>query len=65
MAASPVAPMDRIVVATQVVEAGVDLSAALLVIEAAPWPSLVLRAGRCNRTGLRNADAEILVGSAA
>ena len=53
-------PDGRIVVATQVVEAGVDLSAALLITEAAPWPSLIQRAGRCNRTGLRNADAEIL-----
>jgi CRISPR-associated endonuclease/helicase Cas3 len=43
---------DRIVVATQVVEAGIDLSAEVLITEAAPWPSLVQRAGRCNRTGL-------------
>jgi len=49
----------RIVVATQVVEAGLDLDAALLVTEAAPWPSLVARAGRCNRGGARNADAEV------
>jgi CRISPR-associated endonuclease/helicase Cas3 len=41
----------RIVVATQVVEAGIDLNAAVLVTEAAPWPSMVQRAGRCNRTG--------------
>jgi CRISPR-associated endonuclease/helicase Cas3 len=60
MAAVTGHPDGRIVVATQVVEAGVDLSAALLITEAAPWPSLVQRAGRCNRTGLRNADAEIL-----
>jgi CRISPR-associated endonuclease/helicase Cas3 len=60
MAAVTGQPDGRIVVATQVVEAGVDLSAALLVTEAAPWPSLVQRAGRCNRTGLRNEDAEIL-----
>jgi CRISPR-associated endonuclease/helicase Cas3 len=40
-----------IVVATQVVEAGIDLNAAVLVTEAAPWPSVVQRAGRCNRTG--------------
>jgi len=45
-------PADRIVVSTQVIEAGIDLSAAVLVTEAAPWPSLVQRAGRCNRTGL-------------
>ena len=41
----------HIVVATQVVEAGIDLNAAVLVTEAAPWPSVVQRAGRCNRTG--------------
>ena len=41
----------HIVVATQVVEAGLDLNAALLITEAAPWPSVVQRAGRCNRTG--------------
>jgi CRISPR-associated endonuclease/helicase Cas3 len=44
-------PEDRIVVATQVVEAGIDLSAEVLITEVAPWPSLVQRAGRCNRTG--------------
>jgi len=44
-------PADRIVVATQVVEAGIDLNATALITEAAPWPSLVQRAGRCNRTG--------------
>lgn len=42
---------DRIVVATQVVEAGVDLSAALLVTELAPWASLVQRFGRSARWG--------------
>lgn len=41
----------RIVVATQVVEAGVDVSARTLVTELAPWPSLVQRLGRCNRYG--------------
>ena len=44
-------PEDRIVVATQVVEAGIDLNASAMITEAAPWPSLVQRAGRCNRTG--------------
>ena len=49
----------QIVVTTQVVEAGLDLDAAVLVTEAAPWPSLIQRAGRCNRSGLLNADAEV------
>jgi CRISPR-associated endonuclease/helicase Cas3 len=44
-------PDDRIIVATQVVEAGIDLNASVLITEAAPWPSIVQRAGRCNRTG--------------
>ncbi|MET8358877.1 CRISPR-associated helicase Cas3' [Micromonospora sp. NPDC005171] len=48
----------HVVVATQVVEAGLDLDAAVLVTEAAPWPSMVQRAGRCNRRGLL-ADAEL------
>ena len=49
----------RIVVATQVVEAGLDLDATVLVTEAAPWPSLIQRAGRGNRDGELNADAEL------
>jgi CRISPR-associated endonuclease/helicase Cas3 len=44
----------QIVVATQVVEAGIDLNAAVLITEAAPWPCVVQRAGRCNRTGKVN-----------
>ncbi len=40
-----------IVVATQVIEAGVDLSSALLVTETAPFSSMVQRLGRCNRAG--------------
>lgn len=43
--------VDRIIVATQVVEAGVDISADLLVTELAPWSSLVQRFGRCARWG--------------
>lgn len=39
----------RIIVATQVVEAGVDISAGLLITDLAPWPSLVQRFGRCAR----------------
>lgn len=42
---------DRIIVATQVIEAGVDISAAVLLTEIAPWPSLVQRIGRCARWG--------------
>lgn len=42
---------NRIVVATQVVEAGVDISANVLVTELAPWASLVQRFGRCARYG--------------
>ncbi len=41
----------RIVVTTQVVEAGVDISAATLFTDIAPWSSLVQRFGRCNRGG--------------
>lgn len=41
----------QIVVATQVVEAGLDISARTLVTDAAPWSSIVQRAGRCNRAG--------------
>jgi CRISPR-associated endonuclease/helicase Cas3 len=40
-----------IVVSTQVIEAGVDVSATTLFTELAPWPSLVQRFGRCNRRG--------------
>ncbi|MDD5317651.1 MAG: CRISPR-associated helicase Cas3' [Candidatus ainarchaeum sp.] len=50
---------DRIVVATQAVEAGVDVSAQTLVTEIAPWPSLVQRFGRCNRYG-ESGNAEII-----
>lgn len=43
--------IDRIIVATQVVEAGVDISASCLITELAPWPSLVQRFGRAARYG--------------
>lgn len=42
---------NAIVISTQVLEAGVDISAKTLVTENAPWPSLVQRFGRCNRNG--------------
>ncbi|WP_036922382.1 CRISPR-associated helicase/endonuclease Cas3 [Propionicicella superfundia] len=56
---SEVPPEGRIVVATQTLEAGVDLDARTLVTEAAPWSSLVQRAGRLNRKG-RQPDARLL-----
>lgn len=49
----------RIVMATQVIEAGVDTSARLLVTETAPFPSIVQRLGRCNRAG-ELAEAHVL-----
>lgn len=41
----------RIIVATQAIEAGVDISATTLFTELATWSSLVQRFGRCNRRG--------------
>ncbi len=40
-----------IVIATQAIEAGVDLTSRRLFTELAPWASLVQRFGRCNRGG--------------
>ncbi|HWQ19121.1 MAG TPA: CRISPR-associated helicase Cas3' [Methanotrichaceae archaeon] len=47
-----------IIVSTQVVEAGVDISAKTLFTELAPWSSLVQRFGRCNRSG-EYSEAEV------
>jgi CRISPR-associated endonuclease/helicase Cas3 len=47
---------DRIIVATQAIEAGVDITSRTLVTELAPWPSLVQRLGRCNRYGEHNTE---------
>lgn len=44
----------RIIVATQAIEAGVDITSRTLFTELAPWSSLVQRFGRCNRAGERN-----------
>ena len=46
-----------ICVSTQVIEAGVDVSARRLWSEIAPWPSMVQRLGRLNRDGHLNGDA--------
>lgn len=48
-----------ILVATQAIEAGVDIDARVLVTDVASWPSLVQRFGRCNRAGGRK-DAQAL-----
>lgn len=50
---------DRIIIATQAVEAGIDVSARLLITELAPWSSLVQRIGRCNRRA-EHSDAEVV-----
>jgi CRISPR-associated endonuclease/helicase Cas3 len=50
----------RLVISTQIVEAGVDISAATLFTEVAPWSSLVQRFGRCNRRGTEP-DARIFL----
>lgn len=55
-----VPPAGRIVVSTQVLEAGADLDADRLLTEIAPWPSLVQRLGRLNRRGLHR-DARAVV----
>ena len=41
----------RIILATQAIEAGVDITSRTLFTELAPWSSLVQRFGRCNRYG--------------
>ena len=50
------APGEKILIATQAIEAGVDISARTLITELAPWSSLVQRFGRCNRKGEFNAN---------
>lgn len=54
-----VPPGGRIVVATQVLEAGVDIDADALFTELCPWPSLVQRLGRLNRSGTRPSKADV------
>lgn len=48
---APLGASGRIVVATQAVEAGIDIDSRVLFTELAPWSSLVQRFGRCNRAG--------------
>lgn len=59
--ATEVGPAGRIVVASQVLEAGLDVTSRTLFTEAAPWSSVVQRAGRCNRAG-RDEGAQLIWG---
>ena len=47
---------DKIIISTQVLEAGVDISVRTLITEIAPWSNMVQRFGRCNRTGKHDGD---------
>jgi len=47
-----------IIIATQAIEAGVDISSRVMFTELAPWASLVQRFGRCNRAGEHD-DAQV------
>ena len=53
------AKQDIIVVATQAVEAGVDISAAVMFTELAPWASMVQRFGRANRRAEVDGGAQV------
>lgn len=48
-----------IVISTQAVEAGVDVSATVMVSELAPWASMVQRFGRANRRAEVDGGAEV------
>lgn len=50
-----------ICVSTQVIEAGVDISARRLWTELAPWPSMLQRIGRLNRDARLNDEARTFV----
>lgn len=52
-----------ICVSTQVVEAGVDVSATTLITDLAPYASLVQRFGRCNRYGTDDSASILLLES--
>ena len=53
------AKQNIIVVATQAVEAGIDISAAVVFTELAPWASMVQRFGRANRRAEVDGGAEV------
>ena len=51
----------RVLVATQVIEVGVDLNACNLITEAAPLPAVVQRIGRVLRKGCGGASGEVIM----
>lgn len=55
-------PNGQIIVSTQVIEAGVDLSSGMLWTEAAPLSSIVQRFGRINRGGEFGSDGQTIYG---
>jgi CRISPR-associated endonuclease/helicase Cas3 len=57
---APLTGAGQIVISTQVLEAGVDISSRVLFTEAALFSSVVQRAGRCNRRGEFPDGAELL-----
>ncbi len=59
---APVPSTGRIIVATQVLEAGFDLDADALFTKLCPWPSLVQRLGRLNRSGSGPSAADVAAG---
>jgi CRISPR-associated endonuclease/helicase Cas3 len=62
MLQDPTPATGRIVVATQVLEAGVDIDADVVFTELCPWPSLVQRLGRLNRSGTRPRAEDVASG---
>lgn len=56
---APPGEAGTIVVSTQVIEAGIDLSARTLLTETAPFSSIVQRLGRCNRAG-EHGEAQVI-----
>ena len=57
LAEIPPGDTGTIIVSTQVIESGVDISATTLFTELAPWASMVQRFGRSNRRGEYNDSA--------
>lgn len=51
-----------VIVATQAIEAGVDISCSTLLTEACPWASFVQRVGRCNRYGEHTSATVVWLG---